>query len=69
MFEFEHYKNVYQIGGFRIAESKEQLADFINEYLENPNILVEKQKKTLDQQIKFYDGKNYLRVIDAIKKV
>ena len=69
MFEFEHYKNVYQIGGFRIAESKEQLANLINEHLENPNLHVEKQRQTLDQQIKFYDGKNYLRVIDAIKKV
>ncbi len=69
MFEFEHYKNVHQIGGFRIAESKEQLANYINEYLDNPKIHVEKQKQTLDQQIKFYDGKNYLRVMDAIKKV
>lgn len=69
MFEFEHYKNVYEIGGFRIAESKEQLAFFINEYLSNPELHVKKQEQTLEQQIKFKDGRNYERVIKAIKKI
>lgn len=69
MFEFEHYKNVYAIGGFKIAETKEELADFINEYLSDPSIHKEKREQTLIQQIKFLDGRNYLRVLEAINRI
>lgn len=69
MFEFEHYKNVYEIGGFRIAESKEELTRFINEYLEDPTIHEEKRRQTLEQQIKFFDGRSYQRVLEAIRKI
>jgi hypothetical protein len=69
MFEFEHYINVYNIGGFRIAESKEELAKFVNEYLENPGIHRSKQIETLKQQVNFLDGRNYSRVLEAIKRV
>ena len=69
MFEFEHYKNVFEIGGFGIAESKEELARFINGYLDDPNMHKEKRRQTLEQQIKFFDGKSYQRAIQAIKKI
>ncbi|MEJ7645957.1 MAG: hypothetical protein WKF87_15285 [Chryseolinea sp.] len=69
MFEFEHYKNVYAIGGFRIAESQKELAQYINEYLDNPEIHKEKQLETLKQQVKFLDGQNYQRVMKAVREI
>ena len=69
MFEFEHYKNVYKIGGFRIAESKDELAAFVNEYMKRPDSHREKQIETLKQQVKFLDGRNFERVIETIQKV
>ncbi len=69
MFEFEHYKNVYEIGGFYIAHSKEELSEYINRYLMDPTIHANERALTLKQQVRFCDGKNYLRVVAAIKQV
>ncbi len=69
MFEFEHYKNVYKIGGFFIAESEKQLLECINTYLRNPAIHAEERALTLAQQIQFTDGKSYRRALDAIVKM
>ena len=69
MFEFEHYKNVYRIGGFYIAESKAQLIDHINRYLSDGKIHQKERDITLEQQIKFRDGLNYQRVLNAIEQI
>jgi hypothetical protein len=69
MFDFEHYKNVRSLGGFYVAESKRDLANYINSYLTDPGIHKEERAKTLNQHIKFFDGKNYQRVIAAINQV
>ena len=68
MFEFEHYKNVYEIGGFYIAHSKEELSEYINRYLMDPTIHANERALTLKQQVRFCDGDNYLRVVAAIKQ-
>lgn len=69
MFEFEHYKNVYAIKGFEIAESQDQLWQYINEYLEHPERHRDKQVKTLVQQVKFMDGKNFERVLKVVREI
>jgi hypothetical protein len=69
MFDFEHYKNVAAIGGFFISKSIPEFADHINTYLENPDFHKEKRDETLRQQIKFNDGKNFTRVMAAIKSI
>ncbi len=69
MFEFEHYKNVSKIGGFYVAESIAELVTDVNNYLDNPEIHKKEREITLNQQITYHDGKNYERVIAAIKEV
>lgn len=69
MFEFEHYKNVYKIGGFYIAESQAELIDYVNRYLSDEKIHQKERHVTLEQQIKFRDGLNYKRVLNAIEQI
>ena len=69
MFDFEHYRHVVALGGFYIAESREELAQYINAYLDNPEIHKKEREQTLQEQIKFCDGKNYQRVMEAVKSI
>jgi hypothetical protein len=66
MFEFEHYKSVLEIGGFSIAESRDELVRLINAYFDDPTIHQREREITLNKHIKFQDGLNYQRVLEAI---
>ncbi len=66
MYEFDHYAKLLKTGGFRLANSKEDLLDAINEALMNPSILEEGRKRILEQQCHFTDGKAGERTADHL---
>jgi hypothetical protein len=69
MFEFEHYNHVYKMNGFKIAESSDDLIRFVNNYIEHPEDQRRQRELTLESQIRFLDGRNYERVMQAITHV
>ncbi len=65
-YEFDHYAKLLQNGGVKLAESKEELIDNINEYLSNPQLDSDGRKRIVNQQCVFTDGKSGERVAQLI---
>lgn len=68
-YEFEHYLPMYNSGAVRIVKSDEDLARFINMYLENPAIDRENRKKVVDLLVEFSDGLSYKRNVECLEKI
>jgi hypothetical protein len=48
---FEHYRPVWELGASRPARSPDELAQYVNEYLENPSLGREGRKKLAAMQV------------------
>lgn len=68
-YDTEHYKNIVKTGGVRIAKSKEQLIDFINKYLDNPNLDSQGRAEIRKEQCYKLDGKAGERIANYILKL
>jgi len=66
MYEFDHYSKLLKTGGFRLANSSEDLLIAIRESLEKPELLVEGRKRILQLQCQFIDGKAGERIAKHI---
>jgi len=56
-YKLTHYQSIINSKGIRIAKSKEELLDLINNYLENPSLDSENRKKIVKEQCWKLDGK------------
>ena len=67
-FEWDHLKEIGELGGIWRVKSKEELLEAINFYLANPGHLEDGRKKIVLRQTQFRDGQSAKRVADAILK-
>ena len=67
-FEWDHLKEIGELGGIWRVKSREELLAAINFYLANPGHLKDGRKKIVLRQTQFRDGQSAKRVADAILK-
>lgn len=57
LYQLSHYQNIRNSGGVKMVENKEQLAEWINKYLDNPRIHSDGRKRIVEEQCWKLDGK------------
>jgi CDP-glycerol glycerophosphotransferase (TagB/SpsB family) len=62
----DHMKKLVATGGAHVARSKQELAEWINKYLDDPSLDADKRKKIVESQIVYTDGKSGERFAQAI---
>ena len=65
-FQYSHYLDIIDSGGVKIAKSQDDLFNFINRYLNNPDSEFEGRKKIVDNQCYYNDGKSSDRLLRYI---
>ena len=65
-FQYSHYLDIINSGGVKIAKSQDDLFNFINRYLNNPDSESEGRKKIVDNQCYYNDGKSSDRLLRYI---
>ena len=68
-FEWDHLRDIGNLGGIRMVRSREELADSINPYFENPKELEAGRKKIVRQQCEFTAGSAGERLADELIKL
>jgi hypothetical protein len=66
---FEHYRPVIQLGASRAARSPEDLAAFVNMYLENPTVDRHGRKKLVEMQVRLPLHESSGRIVDILRLI
>jgi CDP-glycerol glycerophosphotransferase (TagB/SpsB family) len=66
IYDFDHYKKLVEIGGFKLSSSRDELIQNINEYLSNPTLDEDGRRKIVKKQCHFTDGKSGERIAKHI---
>jgi hypothetical protein len=61
-YDYTHYKDIVNTGGVKIAWNKNELIDYINEYLKNPNLDGSGRKSITEKMCYKLDGKSGERI-------
>ena len=65
-FDYTHYRSIVKSKGVRIARDREQLINYINTYLENPDMDSEGRMRIMENQCYKIDGKSLDRVLSYV---
>lgn len=68
-YNFSHYKPIVEEGAVRLAKSLDEIVIHVNMYLANPTIDSEKRQQILKDFIHYFDGKSYMRNVDALTEI
>ncbi len=68
-YKYDHFQPVIRFGASRIARSREQLAEFVNAYLDNPGLDREGRKRLVEQQVNVPLGQSSRRIKDALERI
>jgi hypothetical protein len=63
---FNHYANILRTGGVRMAGTREELFQQVEEYLENPTLDAEGRRRIVREQCYYTDGKSSQRVAEFV---
>ena len=63
---FDHYEKLIATGGVKLPDSKAQLAEDINSYLENPELDSEGRQEIIDEFVAPFDGKASQRLAEKV---
>lgn len=66
---FEHYRPVVELEAARPARSPDQLADFVNAYLENPALDRDGRRRLFEMQVSVPLGESSQRIIEALHQI
>jgi hypothetical protein len=66
---FEHYRPVVELGAAKPARSPEQLAEFVNRYLDNPALDREGRQKLVDMQVRLPLDQSSQRILETLQSV
>lgn len=64
--DLTYYKNVIRAGGVKVARNKEELIQYINDYLKNPKLDTDGRKRVVKEQCYMPDGKSWERMANMI---
>ena len=65
-YEFTHYRAVVDMGAVRIARSADELWSILRTYLADRTVDAEARARVREEFLTFQDGRNSIRVVDAI---
>ncbi len=65
-YQFTHYANITRRGAVRVAETPEQLVDFVGRYLEEPSLDREGRRRVVLEQCQFTDGRSSERLVNFV---
>lgn len=65
---FDHYERLLSTGGVKLAQSKEELVTYINQYLDDPTIDKNGRKSIIDLFVAPFDGSASKRLADILAK-
>jgi hypothetical protein len=68
-YKYEHFQPVMKFGASRIARSKEQFADYVNAYLDDPSLDREGRRKLVDLQIDVPLGESGRRIVRTLHRI
>jgi CDP-glycerol glycerophosphotransferase (TagB/SpsB family) len=68
MYWQEHFLPIIKTAGIKLAESKQQLIDYINQALDNPQDMIIAADKIINEIITFSDGQSTSRVVETIRE-
>ncbi len=68
-YKYDHFQPVIRFGASRIARSEQQLAEFVNAYLDNPALDREGRKALVDQQVNVPLGQSSRRITEALQRI
>ena len=66
---YEHLQPVIEFGASRIARSREQLAEHVNAYLDNPALDREGRRRLVELQIDVPLGQSSRRIVETLKAI
>ena len=67
-YDYDHYKNIIKTNGVKVANSVEELTDYINSYLRDPELDGIGRRKIREEQCWKLDGKSGERIANYILK-
>jgi hypothetical protein len=65
-YSFTHYVNITRHGAARVAETPDQMIEWVNRYLADPTLDADGRRKVVLEQCQFLDGKSGARVAEAV---
>ena len=65
-FQYSHYLDIVKSNGVKIANSEQELGEFINRYLNDPTLESTGRNLIVDNQCSFRDGKSSERLLRYI---
>jgi hypothetical protein len=66
-YNYEHLRPIVELGASRIARTREQLADHVNAYLENPALDREGRRRLVELQVGVAPGESSRRIVDVLR--
>lgn len=68
-YRFEHYQPVVKIGAARFARSRDELAEHVNAYLDDPSLDREARRQLVNLQVGVPVGQSSRKVIEVLKRI
>ena len=68
-YNFEHYRPVVELGAARLARSRQELADHVNAYLDDPALDREKRRRFVDLEVSGSIGDAGTRIMDVLVQI
>jgi len=68
-YRFEHYRPVVEIGAARFARSREELAEHVNAYLEDPSLDREARRRFVELEVGVPLGQSSERIVKVLRAI
>ncbi len=68
-YRFDHYRPIVEIGAARFARSREELAEHINAYLENPALDRDARRRLVELEVALPIGQAGKKIIETLRKI
>ena len=69
VYDYDHFKNLMDSGAFPVAYNKDEMAEYINNYLKNPELDKENRAALAKYQCTSIDGTAGKRIAECVKEV
>lgn len=68
-YRFDHYRPIVEIGAARFARSREELAEHINTYLENPSLDRDARRRLVELEVALPIGQAGQKIIETLRHI
>jgi hypothetical protein len=68
-YNYEHLRPIVELGASRIARTRDQLAEHVNAYLENPALEREGRRRLVEMQVNVTPGQSSRRIVDVLRQL